>query len=79
VGLIVGLQNIDEGMLMHSIYVDPSKSNKGVRSELFHHACQLATTSRQDRLIVKGFSVSIEFFKKLGFTPSDILDYPHTL
>jgi hypothetical protein len=39
----------------------------------------LATTSRQDRLIVKGFSASIEFFKKLGFTPSDILDYPHTL
>jgi N-acetylglutamate synthase-like GNAT family acetyltransferase len=75
---VLGLQKIDEGMLLHSIYVDPSKSNQGIGSELFRHARQLTATSNQGRLIVKAFSESIGFFKKIGFTPSDILDYPHT-
>jgi len=76
---VLGLQKIDEGMLLHSIYVDPSKSNQGIGSELFRHARQLTSTNNQDRLIVKAFSESIGFFKKIGFTPSYILDYPHTL
>ena len=76
---VLGLQKIDEGMLLHSIYVDPSKSNQGIGSELFRHAHQLTSTNNQDRLIVKAFSESIGFFKKIGFTPSYILDYPHTL
>jgi N-acetylglutamate synthase-like GNAT family acetyltransferase len=76
---VLGLQKIDEGMLLHSIYVDPSKSNQGIGSKLFRHARQLAATNNQDRLIVKAFSESIGFFKKIGFTPSYILDYPHTL
>jgi N-acetylglutamate synthase-like GNAT family acetyltransferase len=76
---VMGLQKIDEGMLLHSIYVDPYKSNKGVGSELFRQAYQLAKMNNQSRLIVKAFFESRDFFKKLGFTPSDILDYPHTL
>ena len=76
---VLGLQKIDEGMLLHSIYVDPSKSNQGVGTELFRHARQLTANNNQDRLIVKSFSESVGFFKKIGFTPSYILDYPHTL
>ena len=76
---VLGLQKIDEGMLLHSIYVDPSKSNQGVGSELFRHAYQLTAKSNQKKLIVKAFFESIGFFKKIGFSPSDILDYPHTL
>ena len=76
---VLGLQKIDEGMLLHSIYVDPSKSNQGVGSELFRHAYQLTAKSNQKKLIVKAFFESIGFFRKLGFSPSDILDYPHTL
>ena len=76
---VLGLQEIDEGMLLHSIYVDPSKSNQGVGTELFRHARQLTANNNQDRLIVKSFSESVGFFKKIGFTPSYILDYPHTL
>jgi N-acetylglutamate synthase-like GNAT family acetyltransferase len=76
---VLGLQKIDEGMLLHSIYVDPSKSNQGVGTELFRHARQLTANNNQDRLIVKPFSESVGFFKKIGFTPSYILDYPHTL
>ena len=76
---VLGLQKIDEGMLLHSIYVDPSKSNQGVGTELFCHARQLTANNNQDRLIVKSFSESVGFFKKIGFTPSYILDYPHTL
>ncbi len=75
---VLGLQKIDEGMLLHSIYIDPSRSNQGVGSELFRHAHQWTATGNQDRLIVKAFFESIGFFKKIGFTPSDILDYPHT-
>ena len=76
---VLGLQKIDEGMLLHSIYVDPSKSNQGVGTELFRHARQLTANNNQDRLIVKSFSESVGFFKKIGFTHSFILDYPHTL
>jgi N-acetylglutamate synthase-like GNAT family acetyltransferase len=76
---VLGLQKIDEGMLLHSLYVDPSKSNQGVGTELFRHARQLTANNNQDRLIVKSFSESVGFFKKIGFTPSYILDYPHTL
>jgi N-acetylglutamate synthase-like GNAT family acetyltransferase len=76
---VLGLQKIDEGMLLHSIYVDPSKSNQGVGTKLFRHARQLTANNNQDRLIVKSFSESVGFFKKIGFTPSYILDYPHTL
>ena len=76
---VLGLLKIDEGILLHSIYVDPSKSGQGVGRKLFHHAHQVTQTNNQDRLIVKAFSESIGFFKKVGFTPSNILDYPHTL
>ena len=76
---VMGLQKINEGMLIHSIYVDPFKSNQGVGRELFRHARQLTAKDNQDRLIVKAFSESIGFFEKIGFNPSDILDYPHTL
>ena len=76
---VLGLQKINEGMLIHSMYVDTSKSNKGVGRELFRHARQLTAKDNQDLLIVKAFSESIGFFEKIGFTPSDILDYPHTL
>ena len=76
---VLGLQKINEGMLLHSIYVNPSSSNKGVGSELLHHACLYTVMSNQNRLIVKAFYESIGFFKKIGFTPSNILDYPHTL
>jgi N-acetylglutamate synthase-like GNAT family acetyltransferase len=76
---VLGLQRIKEGMLLHSIYVDPSASKQGVGSKLFRHAHQLTATDNQDRLIVKAFFESIGFFKKVGFTPSNILDYPHTL
>ena len=76
---VLGLQKIDEGMLLHSIYVDPSKSNQGVGSQLFRLALQLTANNNQGRLIVKAFSESVGFFKKIGFTPSYILDYPHTL
>ena len=76
---VIGLQKIDEGILLHSIYIDPSKSNQGIGSELFHHARQLTATNNQDRLIVKAFSELIGFFKKIGFTSSNILDYSHTL
>lgn len=76
---VIGLQKIDKGILLHSIYVDPSKSNQGIGSELFRHACQLAVTNNQDRLIVKAFAESIGFFEKIGFSSSNILDYPHTL
>ena len=76
---VLGLQKIDEGMLLHSLYVDPSKSNQGVGTELFRHARQLTANNNQDRLIVKSFPESVGFFKKIGFTPSYILDYPHTL
>jgi len=76
---VLGLQEIDEGMLLHSMYVDPSKCNQGVGSELFRHARQLTAKSNTDRLIVKAFSESIGFFEKIGFIPSDILNYPHTL
>ena len=76
---VLGLQKIDEGMLLHSIYVDPSKSNQGIGSELFRHARKLTAKNNKDRLIVKAFSESIGFFEKIGFTPSDILNYPHTL
>jgi N-acetylglutamate synthase-like GNAT family acetyltransferase len=76
---VLGLQEIDEGMLLHSMYVNPNKSNQGVGSELFRHAHQLTVQNNKDRLIVKAFSESIGFFEKIGFTSSDILNYPHTL
>ena len=76
---VLGLQKIDEGMLLHSIYVDPSKSNQGVGKKLFRHAHQLTVRNNQGLLIVKAFSESIGFFKKIGFTPSRILNYPYTL
>ena len=76
---VLGLQEIDEGMLLHSMYVDPNNFNQGVGSELFRHARKLTAKNNKDRLIVKAFSESIGFFEKIGFTPSDILNYPHTL
>jgi N-acetylglutamate synthase-like GNAT family acetyltransferase len=76
---VLGLQEIDEGMLLHSMYVDPNNYNQGVGSELFRHARKLTAKNNKDRLIVKAFSESIGFFEKIGFTPSDILNYPHTL
>ena len=76
---VLGLQKIDEGMLLHSMYVDPNNFNQGVGSELFRHARKLTAKNNKDRLIVKAFSESIGFFEKIGFTPSDILNYPHTL
>ena len=75
---VLGLQKIRQGMLLHSIYVDPSKSNQGVGSELLHHACLHTLLSNQDRLIVKAFWESTGFFTKIGFAPSNILDYPYT-
>jgi GNAT superfamily N-acetyltransferase len=74
-----GTKKIDEGMILHSMYVHPFKSNQDVGSKLFRHAHQLTKTNNQYRLIVKAFSESIEVFKKIGFTSSDILDYPNTL
>ena len=76
---VLGLQKIHEGMLLHSIYVNPSSSNKGIGSELLSHACTFTIKSNQNRLIVKAFYESIGFFKKTGFIPSNILDYPYTL
>ena len=76
---VLGLQKLDEGMLLHSIYVDPSKSNQGIGSQLFRHARLMTATNNQDRLIVKAFFESLGFFIKIGFTPSNILSYPHTL
>ena len=76
---VLGLQEIDKGMLLHSMFVDPFKRNQGVGSELFQHARQLTAKSNKDRLIVKAFSESVGFFENIGFIPSDILNYPHTL
>ena len=76
---VLGLQEIDEGMLLHSMYVDPSKCNQGLGRKLFRHARQLSEKKNVDRLIVKAFSESIGFFEMFGFTTSDNLDYPHTL
>ena len=76
---VLGLQKINEGMLLHSIYVNPSNSNQGIGSELLDHAYQYTLMSNQNKLLVKAFYESIGFFKKTGFTPSNILDYPHTL
>ena len=76
---VLGLQQINEGMLIHSIYVNPSCFNQGVGSELLHHACQYTVMTNQNRLIVKSFYESVGFFKKIGFIPSNILSYPHTL
>ena len=76
---VMGLQKISQGMLLHSIYVDPSKSHQGVGSELLHHARHYTALRNQERLIVKAFWESIGFFTKIGFAPSNILDYPHTL
>ena len=75
---VVGLQKVDQGMLLHSIYVDPTRSNQGVGSELLNHAQNYAFQCNQDRLIVKAFHESIGFFTRLGFTPSKILSYPYT-
>ena len=76
---VLGLQKINEGMLLHSIYVNPSSSNQGIGSELLDHAYQYTLISNQNKLLVKAFYESIGFFKKTGFTPSNILSYPHTL
>lgn len=76
---VLGLQKIYEGMLIHSIYVNPSSSNQGIGSELLHHAYQYTLLSNQNKLLVKAFYESIGFFKKTGFISSNILDYPHTL
>jgi N-acetylglutamate synthase-like GNAT family acetyltransferase len=76
---VLGLQQINEGMLIHSIYVNPSCSNQGVGSELLNYAYQYTVMTNQNKLIVKAFYESIGFFKKTGFTPSNILNYPHTL
>ena len=76
---VLGLQKINEGMLLHSIYVNPSSSSQGIGSKLLDHAYQYTLMSKQNKLLVKAFYESIGFFKKIGFTPSNILDYPHTL
>ena len=76
---VLGLQKINEGMLLHSIYVNPSSSNQGIGSKLLGHAYHYTLKSNQNKLLVKAFYESIGFFKKTGFTPSNILDYPHTL
>lgn len=75
---VLGLQKIDEGMLLHSIYVDPSKSNQGIGSELLNHARLHTLLNNKNRLIVKAFHESIGFFTRIGFTPSNILSYQHT-
>ena len=46
VGLL-RLQKIDQGMLLHSISVNPSKSNKGIVSKIFRDDCQLAIMNKQ--------------------------------
>ena len=76
---VLGLEKIDMGILLHSIYVNPSYSNQGIGSQLLHHACQYTVLSNENKLIVKAFYESVDFFKKTGFISSNILDYPHTL
>ena len=76
---VLGLQKINEGMLLHSIYVNPSSSNQGIGCGLLDQAYQYTLISNQNKLLVKAFYESVGFFKKAGFAPSNILDYPHTL
>lgn len=76
---VLALQEIDEGMLLHSLYVDPSVSGQGVGSQLARTACELTRATNQRRLIVKAFPEAVGFFEKVGFTKTNIIDYPHAL
>jgi len=76
---VIALQEIKEGMLLHSLYVDPEAGGQGIGTELVNQAMKLTQEAGQERLLVKAFAESVSFFQKVGFTPSDILDYPHTL
>ena len=40
---------------------------------------KLTREGGQERLLVKAFAESVSFFQKVGFKPTDVLDYPHTL
>ena len=76
---VLGLQEIKEGTLLHSLYVDLEAGRKGIGSALVKKAIQSTRKTNQHRLLVKAFAESVSFFEKAGFTPSDVLDYPYTL
>ena len=76
---VIALQEIKEGMLLHSLYVDPEAGGKGIGTELVNQAVKLTKEAGQERLLVKAFAESASFFHKVGFEPTDVLDYPHTL
>jgi N-acetylglutamate synthase-like GNAT family acetyltransferase len=75
---VIALQGTKEGMLLHSLYVDPKASGNGIGTELVNQAVKLTKEAGQERLLVKAFAESVRFFQKVGFEPTDVLDYPHT-
>lgn len=76
---VIALQEIKEGMLLHSLYVDPEAGGKGIATALVDQALKLTRKLGQERLLVKAFAESVSFFQKVGFKPTDVLDYPNTL
>ena len=76
---MIALREMEAGVLLHSLYIDPKAAGKGVGRSLVNKAIFLTLETNHSRLIVKAFKEAVGFFTKVGFVESDILDYPYTL
>ena len=62
---VIALREMEAGVLLHSLYIDPKAAGKGVGRSLVNKAIFLTLETNHSRLIVKAFKEAVGFFTKV--------------
>ncbi len=75
------LPQVDSGLLLHGIFVQPDVQHSGVGRQLVRKSVEIMRSEQYAGMLVKAQPDAIHFFRKIGFrslpTRDNHRDYPH--